>query len=192
VIYSFARSGLNRLAPPVPGATLCGLYPSAWRGGSLVPHPGIDLCAPKGTPIIAVLPGTVVAKTTTEHGGNNFTISHGAFVTYYAHCNRIFKEIGDKVGKFEVVAEVGQTGVNSDGNPIDPHCHFQVMATKAFSSEHYDPVALLDSLGIVKQGLTFYWKSGYPGGLGPFAGMLIGVLVVVGGVFAWTHIRAKR
>ena len=193
MIYTFPRSGPNRLAPPVPGGVLCGAYPVAWRGNPPEPvdHRAIDFCAPKGTPIIAILPGVVVTKTTTEHGGNNFIISHGSFVTYYAHCDRIFKEIGDRVQKFEIVATVGQTGVTSQGYTPDPHLHMQVMATASFSSEHYDPVAFLDGLGVQKRGLNFYWKDGYPKGLSPILALGIGALAVVGGVFVWTKVRTK-
>lgn len=192
-VYNFPTSGPNRLAPPVLGGEMCGLYPMAWRGGQLRPHSGIDLCAPRGTPIIMPLPGVVTRKTRTDHGGNNFTVRHdGGFVTYYAHCDDILVDVDQPVRQFEIAATVGQTGVNTYGNAVDPHLHWQVQATEDFSSTHYSPEALLDTIGIYRQGLVYYWKEGFPqrppSTVRAAGAFVVGAAVVVG----LTAVAGKR
>jgi murein DD-endopeptidase MepM/ murein hydrolase activator NlpD len=58
-------------------------------------HSGIDLGAPKGTQILAALPGTVYAvRYSTTGYGYHIMIDHGGgFVTLYGHCSklRVFK-----------------------------------------------------------------------------------------------------
>lgn len=190
-IYTFPYAGTARSAPPVPGGKLCGMYPYAWRRGALVSHRGVDFCAPKGTPIIVPLAGVVTRKTVTTHGGRNVTVRHDGFVTYYAHADEIFVEVGQRVRQFEIIATVGQTGVTSAGLAIDPHLHFQVQAEEDFSSTHYDPVAFLDALGVQKVGLSFFWKDGFPKRPRP-SGMLAAVLgagAVVGSVWLVQEMR---
>ena len=179
--------GPNRLAPPVPGGEMCGMYPQAWRLGQLVSHKGVDFCAPKGTPIIVPLPGVVTRRTVTEHGGNNVTVRHNGFVTYYAHADEIFVNVGQKVRRHEVIATVGNSGTTSSGFTMTPHLHLQVMASEDFSSEHYDPVAFLDALGVRKDGISFYWKDGYPkvptSAFPPWLAVALGAGLVVGSIW---------
>lgn len=86
-------------------------------------HGGIDLGAPKGTPVRAALPGIVyVVRYSTSGYGYHVMIDHGGgFVTLYAHCSKILVTEGQKVDAGEIVAEVGSTG-RSTGN----HLHFEV------------------------------------------------------------------
>jgi murein DD-endopeptidase MepM/ murein hydrolase activator NlpD len=152
----------------------------------LVPHKAVDLCAPRGTPIIAPLSGEVTRRGVSEHGGNNFMIRHGSgLVTYYAHADEVYVSVGQRVRQHEIVATVGSSGVTSLGRSMDPHLHLQVQASEDFSSEHYDPVAFLDALGIRKDGLLFYWKDGYPrsAGISPLLAFALGAGAVVGSVW---------
>ena len=49
-------------------------------------------------------------------------IDHGNGIqTYYAHCSKLLKQVGDKVEIGEEIAEVGNTG-NSTGS----HLHFEI------------------------------------------------------------------
>ena len=86
-------------------------------------HGGIDLGAPKGTPVRAALPGTVyVVRYSTSGYGYHVMIDHGGgFVTLYAHCSKLFVTEGQKVDAGTIIAEVGSTG-RSTG----PHLHFEV------------------------------------------------------------------
>jgi murein DD-endopeptidase MepM/ murein hydrolase activator NlpD len=180
------------LAPPVPGATICGRYPYAWRRGEQVQHLAIDFCAPKGTPILAVLPGVVVKISETPHGGRNFIIRHdNGLHTYYAHCDRILVREGQRVGRFQQIATVGQTGSPNPGVVwIDPHLHMQVQAEESFHSQHYDPLDFLAALGIDEVDGVLVWRAGYPPSEVNVAvvglGVVAAAVVVFGGIW-WSR-----
>lgn len=86
-------------------------------------HKGIDIGAPKGTPIKAAASGTVVHSGNKNDGyGNYIILSHGNGVqTYYAHCSELLVSKGQSVEQGQVIAKVGSTGI-STGN----HLHFEV------------------------------------------------------------------
>lgn len=92
--------------------------------GGIATHAGIDLGAAKGTPIRAVLGGTVVNVTYASTGyGYHVTVDHGSgIVTLYAHCSEILVSQGQEVSAGDVIARVGSTG-KSTGD----HLHFEVM-----------------------------------------------------------------
>ena len=86
-------------------------------------HTGLDIAAPKGTPIKAASSGTVTYSGNANDGyGNYVVISHGNGVqTVYAHCSRLLVSKGQHVSQGEVIAKVGSTG-NSTGN----HLHLEI------------------------------------------------------------------
>lgn len=86
-------------------------------------HSGLDIAAPKGTPIKAAASGTVTYAGNADDGyGNYVVVSHGNGVqTVYAHCSKLLVSAGQKVSQGEVIAKVGSTG-NSTGN----HLHLEV------------------------------------------------------------------
>lgn len=86
-------------------------------------HTGLDIAAPKGTPIKAAAAGTVTYSGNAGDGyGNYVVISHGNGVqTVYAHCSQLLVSKGQKVSQGELIAKVGSTG-NSTGN----HLHLEV------------------------------------------------------------------
>lgn len=86
-------------------------------------HKGIDIGAPKGTPIKATASGTVLHSGNKNDGYGNYVIlSHGNGVqTYYAHCSELLVSKGQSVEQGQVIAKVGSTGI-STGN----HLHFEV------------------------------------------------------------------
>lgn len=183
-----------RLAPPVPGGVICQLYKPAWNPT----HAAIDWCAPKGTPILAVLPGVVISIANTPHGGNNFIVKHDNGVhTYYAHCDRILVRVGQRVKKLQQLATVGATGSPNPGVvTIDPHLHMQVQAEAAFSSTHYNPLDFLDKHGIEAVDRVMYWKAGYPQLELNTATIKTGVsllaIVGVGAIALWYYLRRKH
>lgn len=86
-------------------------------------HKGVDLRAPKGTPISAVSDGTVIYAS--YYGGYGYCIKvdHGnGITTLYAHASQLCVSVGEKVSAGETLALVGSTG-NASGN----HLHFEVM-----------------------------------------------------------------
>lgn len=86
-------------------------------------HKGMDIVAPKGTPIYAAEGGTVTYSGRDGSGyGNYIRIRHANGIeTLYAHCSALYVKVGDKVASGESIAAVGCTG-RSTGN----HLHFEV------------------------------------------------------------------
>jgi len=86
-------------------------------------HDGIDVPAPRGTPVIAADKGVVVYSDNGIRGyGNMIVLAHGDDVfTVYAHNQKNFVSKGDKISKGEKIALVGNTG-RSTG----PHLHFEI------------------------------------------------------------------
>ena len=85
-------------------------------------HTGIDIPAPKGTPILAAKSGVVVTSVKKGSYGNYVVVSHSdGTSTLYAHMSvRSVKE-GQTVKQGQKLGEVGTTG-SSTGN----HLHFEV------------------------------------------------------------------
>jgi hypothetical protein len=100
-------------------------------------HPGVDLVAPAGTPILAAAGGRVIFAGPKAGYGNAVEIDHGnGFITRYGHASRIDVQVGQVVLPREHIAEVGSTG-RSTG----PHLHFEVLV-------HGQPVNPADYLAL--------------------------------------------
>lgn len=107
------------LIRPVSG-TVTSRFGARW-GRS---HKGLDIGAPKGTPIKAAASGTVTVAQYGYSGGygNYVMISHGNGIqTLYGHCNSLNVSVGQSVSQGQVIAYVGNTG-NSYGN----HLHLEI------------------------------------------------------------------
>ena len=95
-------------------------------------HKGIDLAAPKGTPIYASADGTIKFAGTGTGYGLYIRITHdGGVETRYGHCSQLLVKKGDTVKKGQVIALVGNTGVSSGA-----HLHFEVR----INGVAYDPL----------------------------------------------------
>jgi len=93
----------------------------ARRGGSS--HQGIDLSAPRGTPVWAAADGTVVFAGREGAYGRTVLIDHGnGYTTRYAHLKKIKVERGRRVKRGDVVGTVG-----ASGNASGPHLHYEVL-----------------------------------------------------------------
>ncbi len=91
-------------------------------------HKGTDMFAARGTPLVAVLGGTVSIGTN-RLGGKSVYLKAGGFRFYYAHLDA-WGDIsnGQSVPKGYVVGYVGDTG-NAKGT--SPHLHFGIQTTQA-------------------------------------------------------------
>lgn len=107
-------------------------------------HHGIDIFAPKGTPIHSAVPLGIVITITEEDsfgkrnmGGNTVTVlgSHGR-IYYYAHLQEIKTHVGAIVTQKSVLGTVGNTG-NAKGTPS--HCHWSIL-TVFPRFEHWVPM----------------------------------------------------
>ncbi len=76
------------------------------------PHFGIDMAAPKGTPIKAPADASVsMAEKDLYYTGGTVILDHGHGVsTTYLHLSQLDVAVGDKVSKGEVIGRVGATG----------------------------------------------------------------------------------
>lgn len=85
-------------------------------------HPGIDIKADRGTPVLAAAAGAVVTSGVEPRYGRVVKIEHeGGFVTVYAHNDRNLVEVGDRVAPGDTIATIGRTGRASTF-----HLHFEV------------------------------------------------------------------
>jgi murein DD-endopeptidase MepM/ murein hydrolase activator NlpD len=85
-------------------------------------HEGIDIAAPKGTPVMATGDGFVTYAGYRNGYGNTLIIDHGnGITTVYAHCSALFVGEGSRVSRGMIIAAVGNTG-RSTG----PHLHYEV------------------------------------------------------------------
>ena len=118
-----------RLAPslgfPVAGRD-AGAIRSYWgaaRDGGRRSHQGVDIFAPRGTPVVAASPGIVTSVGENRLGGRvvwlwdaDRDVSH-----YYAHLDVQLAERGQRVRAGDTLGRVGNTG-NARTTP--PHLHF--------------------------------------------------------------------
>jgi murein DD-endopeptidase MepM/ murein hydrolase activator NlpD len=85
-------------------------------------HQGIDLAAPRGTPVIATADGKVADARKSGGYGNMVRLDHGdGITTLYGHLRKIHVKEGQTVSRGDVIGEVGSTG-RSTG----PHLHYEV------------------------------------------------------------------
>lgn len=124
-----ASSGVNNsankvnlgigLVRPVAGS-VTSRFGQRWGRG----HKGIDIGAPKGTPIKAAAAGTVILSSYGYNGGyGNYIILQNAngVQTVYGHCTSLNVKVGAQVSQGQTIGTVGSTG-RSTGN----HLHFEI------------------------------------------------------------------
>lgn len=85
-------------------------------------HEGVDIAAPRGTPIVASDSGKVSFSGWRSGYGYCVMINHGnGYQTLYGHASKLYVKAGQSVKKGQKIAAVGSTG-RSTG----PHLHFEV------------------------------------------------------------------
>ena len=113
-----------------------GWRPNPFGGSGGEGHSGLDLGAPKGTPIHAARDGVVssVVDSGSSGYGYHVVIDHGdGMVTLYGHCSKVYVRSGQAVKQGDVIAAVGSTG-RSTGN----HLHFEIHVNgKAVNPRNY-------------------------------------------------------
>ena len=86
------------------------------------PHSGEDIAAPKGTPVLAVNTGTVVAAVDHFFSGKGVIIDHGVgLFSMYFHLSEINVKNGQTLHKGETLGKVGATG-----RATGPHLHWGI------------------------------------------------------------------
>ena len=116
--YSYVSSPFGYRVHPVTGE---------WKM-----HKGVDLVAPKGTPIYASRSGYVTIATYHSTAGNYVTINHqDGYTSVYMHMTHYVVKVGEYVKAGELIGYVGSTG-RSTGY----HLHFGI----AYNGEYVNPM----------------------------------------------------
>lgn len=86
-------------------------------------HKGVDIAAPRGTPINSAAEGKVVFAGWSKGYGNMVVIEHAdGRQTRYGHADKLFVTEGETVSAGQNIAAVGSTGKSTG-----PHLHFEIM-----------------------------------------------------------------
>lgn len=87
-----------------------------------VMHWGIDIGAPKGTPIVSTGDGIVIFSGEKGAFGKVIVIDHGSgYTTFYGHCSSLETQRGDRVKRGDTIARVG-----SSGRTTAKHLHYEI------------------------------------------------------------------
>ena len=114
---------------PVRGQISAGFMPERQ-------HFGVDILAPRNTPVKAALDGYIIFSDWTLETGNTLAIQHdNNIITVYKHNSSLLKGMNSKVKAGEAVAIIGNTGTLSDG----PHLHFELWQ----NGQPVDPTAYI-------------------------------------------------
>lgn len=121
---------------PVNGKIISNFGPTA----NGLHNDGINIAAPRGTPVRAAENGVVVYAGNQLRGfGNLLLIRHAdGWVTAYAHNDTLLVKKGDQVKRGQVIARVGSTG-----NVSSPQLHFELRK----GTEAVDPKPMLGAFG---------------------------------------------
>lgn len=105
-------------------------------------HSGLDLAAPRGTPVCSAAHGTVVHCGYQSGYGKLVEIRHtGTMRTRYAHLHQIKVKPGQIIDASTVIGTVGATG-----RATGPHLHYEVIK----NGQHVNPrkFAMLDNVAL--------------------------------------------
>ena len=87
------------------------------------PHLGVDLAAPKGTPVLAAHDGRVIYAGRDFRGFGKMVLIEGknGWATLYAHFSKIQARQGERVSQGDQIGLVGRTG-----HATGYHLHFEI------------------------------------------------------------------
>jgi len=87
-----------------------------------MPHEGVDISAPTGTPIFAAAKGRIIRAGWIAGYGLAVEIDHGfGYSTLYGHASSLIGQVGQEVLRGEIIARVGSTGISTSS-----HLHYEV------------------------------------------------------------------
>lgn len=117
-------SGSKQFGDPVPSAQLVSPFGVPRDGGART-HKGIDLAAPRNTPINAIAGGTVrYAKPGMNLCGTGVKIDHGGgWESLYCHLEGTAVQTGGTVRRGDKIGTVGNSG---NARTTGPHLHFEI------------------------------------------------------------------
>lgn len=137
--YSVVQRTEASLRFPVEGASernVQSIFGDA-RDGGRRDHHGVDIFAPRGTPVVAAADGTIRSVNTTTIGGRVIWLADASVgqSLYYAHLDDWNVRNGQQVKAGDVIGYVGNTG-NARTTP--PHLHFGI-----YSGGPVDPMPFI-------------------------------------------------
>ncbi|QPK83807.1 M23 family metallopeptidase [Corynebacterium qintianiae] len=137
VAYQTGRTSDGRtVVTPSTGRLSSGFGP---RWGRM--HQGIDIANDAGTPIYAVMDGTVINAGPAQGFGNWVVVKHdGGEVSVYGHMRHYDVSVGQRVSAGEQIATIG-----NEGRSTGPHLHFEI---KPDGVNQVDPQVWLNNQGI--------------------------------------------
>ncbi len=95
---------------------------SPWDATKTGFHPGIDIVADVGTPVMATADGTVITAGWSDSFGRVIRIQHaGGLVTLYGHNSRLLVYVGEQIQRGQIIAYSGNTGMSTG-----PHIHYGI------------------------------------------------------------------
>ena len=127
VLVVGGSSSILDLTPPIRGLSLANLRNSFEEVHSGSRHEAIDILEPRGTPVRAVVPGTIRKLFLSKPGGRTIYLFDKLeqYSYYYAHLDSYAEGLreGMRVDCGDVIGFVGSTG---NANPSTPHLHFAI------------------------------------------------------------------
>ncbi len=85
-------------------------------------HPGIDLAAPKGSPVLACAAGKVREISYSKVYGQHIIIAHtDGRESLYGHLSEVHVVLNESVKSGKIIGAVGSTGLSTG-----PHLHFEI------------------------------------------------------------------
>lgn len=127
LLTAAAFAGSSAMVVPIEGITAADLRDTFEDGREGHKHEGIDIMEPRGTPVYAVVDGTIAKLFLSKPGG--ITVyefdEESKYCYYYAHLDRYADGIkeGMHVKAGDLIAYVGSTGNASE---TAPHLHFTI------------------------------------------------------------------
>ena len=105
-------------------------------------HNGLDLGAPTGTKVYAMMDGVVARTGYDKRSGNFVVIDHGEYTVSYCHLSKILVKKGERVKAGQTTSLSGNTGASTG-----PHLHFGLRK----NGKWCNPYVLLDKVKETRQ-----------------------------------------
>jgi murein DD-endopeptidase MepM/ murein hydrolase activator NlpD len=127
ILAEGGNSFIPEMTPPIRGLALKDLRDSFEETHNGHRHEAIDILEPRGTPVRAVVPGTIRKLFLSKPGGTTIYQfdQTGQYCYYYAHLDRYADGLheGMSVQPGDVIGFVGSTG---NALASAPHLHFMI------------------------------------------------------------------